>query len=345
MKICVISSTVFPCPPPGYSGLEQLAWQIAEGLGRKGHDVVLVAPNGSKCQHAQVIHTGEPGRHDERQAYSVYREQLDKFDVIIDHSWWKFAYLPRMTGELKSPVLGVCHAPVNTMYQTIPDIPKPSFVCISEDQANHFEALFSRKPKVARNGVDPMFYQPISGIPREDKFLFLARFSSIKGADIAVKTCKELNVRLDLVGDTTITNEPEYLEQVKGDCDGELIRMVGPASRGECVHHYSRANVFLHPNKRFREPLGLAPIEAQLCGLPVIAWDYGALRETVKNGETGVLVNDEEEFKRVVSNWSQISIDDGFRYRCREWASQFNVQKMIDRYQELCQIAVDEGGW
>ena len=47
LKICVISSTVLHCPPKGYSGLEMLAWQIAEGLKDKGHDVMLVAPRGS----------------------------------------------------------------------------------------------------------------------------------------------------------------------------------------------------------------------------------------------------------------------------------------------------------
>ena len=47
----------------------------------------------------------------------------------------------------------------------------------------------------------------------------------------------------------------------------------------------------------YREPFGLAPVEAQLCGMPVIAWDNGAMRETIKHGETGFLVKTQQEME------------------------------------------------
>ena len=125
LKICVISTTILPCPPVGYSGLEMIAWQIAEGLQAKGHDVTLVAPHGSKTNctlHETTLN--EP----ERAAYSGYRAKLPQFDVIIDHSWEKWSYILKAEGGLSSPILGVLHAPVNTMYMSPPPVASPSLV-------------------------------------------------------------------------------------------------------------------------------------------------------------------------------------------------------------------------
>jgi glycosyltransferase involved in cell wall biosynthesis len=347
VKIAVVSSNVFPCPPPGYSGLEAIAWHCADGLAKKGHEVALIAPEGSKLDNGTVIPTGPPGQWNERMGFSCYQNELSKFDAIIDHSWAKYSYLLKASGQLKAPVLGVLHAPVNTMYQTLPPVDKPCFVCISKDQASHFEALHSRPARVCYNGVDINFYRPMS-IPRTDRFLFLARFSSIKGADIAIEACRQAGVGLDLVGDTSITNEPQYFETCKSLCDGKQIRMVGPARRGECVYWYSQAYAMLHPNQRFREPFGLAPVEAMLCGCPVVAWNYGAMKETIA-GRGGVLVNSLEEMVKWIKTMSnpeplQVALNDKTRWDVRDWASQFSVDNMVSGYEKLCQEAV-EGGW
>lgn len=343
MKICVISSTIFKLPVFGYAGLEHLAWQHAVGLAAKGHEVYVVAPDGSECEGCTVIPIGPERTVDERSAYRIYKEHLPKMDVVIDHSWSKFSLKSRAEG-LKAPCLAVTHAPVNTMFSSLPpDVEKPCFVCISQDQANHFQALFSREAKVAYNGVDLDFYKD-TGVPRTDRFLFLARFSTIKGPDLALKACKEADVGLDLVGDTTITQEPEYFQQCHRMCDGKQLRMVGPASRGGCVHWFSQAHCLLHPNKLFREPFGLAPVEAMACGTPVIAWDNGAMRETIYNGHTGWLVKTYEELVMCVKSAAG-GISQAMRNACRERAQLFTVDRMITRYEELCQEAIETGGW
>lgn len=359
MKIAIISSTVFAVPPPGYSGLEQLAWQHAEGLAGRGHEVAIIAPEGSRCDRAAVIPCGPPGGWDERRAFQHYQEALPQFDAIIDHSWQKHTYLMKAEGRLKAPVLGVCHAPVNTMFGSLPPgVDKPCFVCISKDQAAHFQALFSREAKVAYNGIDLDFYKPMGG-PRSHRFLFLARFSTIKGPDLAIEACRQAGVGLDLVGDTSITGEPEFLEKcqskaqevnielmgrIPADVYGPPIRMVGPATRGECVWWFSQAHCMLHPNQRFREPFGLAPVEAMACGLPVIAWDNGAMRETINQSMAGILVRSMGELVEAVKSYAP-GITEQVRKNAREWASQFSVQNMISRYEELCQEAIEGGGW
>lgn len=343
MKIAVISSTVFPCPPAGYAGLEAIAWHRAKGLAAKGHEVTLIAPEGSSCEGCTIIPTGPPGGWDEAKAFEHYKEHLGAFEAIVDDSWTKHSYLLKIEGKLKAPVLGVMHAPVDTMYKTLPDVEKPCFVCISKDQAAHFEALFSREARCCYNGVDVNYYKPLD-VKRTERFLFLARFSTIKGPDIGIEACKKAGVGLDLIGDTSITNEPDYLKRCLAMADGKQIKIVGSVSRGETVYWYSQASVFLHPNKTYREPFGLAPVEAMLCGLPVIAWKYGALKETVAHGVTGMLVNSVQQMIEEINFYKQQPPNDSMRKACRDHAMQFSIENMVNRYEELIKEAV-EVGW
>ncbi len=102
----------------------------------------------------------------------------------------------------------------------------------------------------------------------------------------------------------------------------------------------------VHPNKFFREPLGLAPIEAMACGCPVIAWRNGAMRETVKEGRSGYLVDSMNSLIWVIK---AVAMDPfymgGDRKTCMDWAKQFSVEKMVSRYEELAIEALDGGGW
>jgi glycosyltransferase involved in cell wall biosynthesis len=366
LKIAIISTPIFRIPLTGYGGLEQIAYEQAKGLAARGHDVLLIAPDGSECPGAKVLPVGTAGQVDERMAFGGYREikqgeqvvrrgfggywqaLLDR-DVILDHSWNKFSYSLKQEGRFLGPVLCWMHAPVDTMIKTLPPgIEKPCIVCISNDQRQQFEALFGKPARTCYNGIDIQDYYKPLGIPRTKRFLFLARFSAIKGPDLAIAACKEAGAELDLVGDTKLTGEAEYLQSILKLADGKQIRFVGPATRSECVHWFSQAHALIHPVKNFREPFGLAPVEAMACGCPVIAWDYGAMRETIGYDEpgrrVGWLVDTVQDLVSCIQAIKD-DIDPKLRERCRVWSQQFSVQKMSERVEELCLEALKTGGW
>lgn len=366
MRIVVISSSVFSVPLANYGGLEHIAWLQASGLAQRGHKVSLVAPVGSTCPGCEVIQCLPPGFPEEAMwrgctwknangedvAWPGYWQKMIEINdkegdfCVIDNSWNKWIYQLKAEGKLNGcRILSVMHAPVNTMIGSPPPVDKPGIVCISNDQKMQYEAMFSpAKARTAYNGSDPSIYRPI-GVPRTDRFLFLARFSTIKGPDLAIEVCKKAGVGLDLIGDTTITNEPELLKRCQDMADGKQIRILGNVSRGETVYYYSRALALLHPNMRFREPFGLGPVEAQLCGTPVVGWNFGALPETVKHGETGWIVESVEELLDRVKRITSEGIPDTMRERCRQWAENFSVDRMIDGYEKLCNEALITGGW
>ncbi len=204
------------------------------------------------------------------------------------------------------------------------------------------------------HNCDLEFYKPID-TPRSDRFLFLARFSEIKGADLAIEACLQAGVGLDMIGDTTITNEPAYFQKCMAMAEqqspnwkgpGKQIRMIGNVGRGETVWWYSQAYCMLHPNMRFREPFGLAPVEAMACGCPVIAWNYGAMRETIYHCEKFEnLVIAADVLVATINAAKTLGITNRDRERCRENASRFSVDAMCKGYEDLINEALSTGGW
>lgn len=87
MKILVISSNVFPVPLTGYGGLEQIAFWQATGLAAKGHQVSIVAPEGSQLPEA-IEHIKTVCKEPENVSWQKYKDRLEKgeFDTILDHS-------------------------------------------------------------------------------------------------------------------------------------------------------------------------------------------------------------------------------------------------------------------
>jgi glycosyltransferase involved in cell wall biosynthesis len=340
VRICVISTTVMTCPPPGYSGLEMLAWQQADRLAHRKHQVTLIAPHGSSPPKDVELHgttVGEP----EQQAYSGYWQKLPTFDAVIDNSWQKWSYMLKTEGKLKAPVLGVLHAPVETMFGSPPPVKKPCLVAISKDQAGAVMGHLGVAARVAYNGIDLDFYKP-TGDERGNRYLFLARISKLKGPHIALEVAKRCKVGLDLVGDDVLVEDQGYVKRIREFCDNPKLVYHGGKPRAQCPAFFSMAKALLHLNFVYREPFGLSPIESMACGTPVISGELGAMRETVKHGETGFLVRTTEEVEELVKSDAVATIKPE---RCREWASQFSIQRMGERYDELVKEAVESGGW
>jgi glycosyltransferase involved in cell wall biosynthesis len=64
------------------------------------------------------------------------------------------------------------------------------------------------------------------------------------------------------------------------------VTFLGPLSNDAIRDEYRRALAFILPGE---EDFGIAPLEAQACGRPVVALARGGALETVVDGETGVL--------------------------------------------------------
>jgi len=133
-----------------------------------------------------------------------------------------------------------------------------------------------------------MFPSPESVVEEHDDYLlFMARVIPRKGLLIAVEVARALNCRLLVCGAGGSSPRPGALiEAGKNLYEHPGLEYLGFVDHRRRVELFSRARAFLAPTI-YHEPFGLTAIEAQACGCPVVATDWGAFTETVEPGVSG----------------------------------------------------------
>jgi glycosyltransferase involved in cell wall biosynthesis len=142
---------------------------------------------------------------------------------------------------------------------------------------------------------------PIAGGGREQVVLLPARLCREKGAELAIKMLARLrhdglSVRLVLTSPPDTVDWDRESDSFKKEVELliESLKM-GPyvefksAAFDEMATLYAQADVVIYPSI-YREPLGLAPLEAAAAGRPVVVSSGGGLPETVENNVTGFVV-------------------------------------------------------
>ena len=101
----------------------------------------------------------------------------------------------------------------------------------------------------------------------------------------------------------------KMVERTAADA-GVAFELRAAVSDGELLHALAEADVFVYAPRL--EPFGLAPLEANATGLPVVAVAEGGVRETIVDGVNGLLVeHDEAPFGAAVAGL----LDDPVRAR------------------------------
>ena len=127
---------------------------------------------------------------------------------------------------------------------------------------------------------------PDDTVQPEDFYVAFSRLVAYKRVDLAISACKKLGRKLVVIGSGS---EMDHLKKLAGT--DKNISFTGRAS-DETVRSYlqrCRALIFCA-----EEDLGLTPLEAQACGRPVGAFKKGGSLETVIDGKTGVLFEQQE---------------------------------------------------
>ncbi|NLF30252.1 MAG: glycosyltransferase family 4 protein [Planctomycetes bacterium] len=73
---------------------------------------------------------------------------------------------------------------------------------------------------------------------------------------------------------------------------GGAVRVVGPVPLEQVGRHLAESAVFCMPS--YREPFGIAYLDAMHAGLPVVAWRLGAAPDFVLDGRTGYTVEPDD---------------------------------------------------
>jgi len=181
-----------------------------------------------------------------------------------------------------------------------------AIIAVSNSVSRELIRLYGLKREkiyVAGNGVDPEIFHPrqvrpafLKGLgldPDAPKVLYTGGFRPMKGAIFLIKALHKARRAVPrmstiFLGQPTNTGyASELLRLVKGLGLTKAIRIVKPVPYLEMPEYYSVADAVVVPS--VYEAFGKVPLEALACGVPVVGFSVGALRDVV-TGETGVLV-------------------------------------------------------
>jgi glycosyltransferase involved in cell wall biosynthesis len=114
-------------------------------------------------------------------------------------------------------------------------------------------------------------------------FLVVTELVRHKCVELALEAARRAKVEIWVVGEGP---DRERLEAIYGGPGGRA-RFLGRVGDAELATLYAQARAMVLPNV---EEFGIAAVEAQAAGRPVVAVAAGGALETVRDGETGVLV-------------------------------------------------------
>ena len=162
--------------------------------------------------------------------------------------------------------------------------------------------------RVVHNGVDASVYRPERseetlrrhGVdPARPYALYLGRVTRQKGISHLLEAALLLDRGRQLVVCAGAADTPELAGEV-GRLSariraerGGLVWIDGMLPRREAVHLLSSATVLVCPS--MYEPFGLVNVEAMACETAVVASRVGGIPEIVVDGETGLLVDLDED--------------------------------------------------
>lgn len=341
MNIALVNCNVRSVPPTKSGGIEKVMNHLIDGYIRRGHNITLFGAGSSKIRPGLRLVEGAPQElesqpltdKEKHKLNNLYTKRMGKkliamqheFDIIHNHCLDSvLPILPHLT----RPFISTVHEAIN--FDAIDRLEKYkyfNYVSVSYSQRRTFPELNF----IANiyHGLDMKEY-PHPTTP-DEYILFVGRISQQKRPHLAIQAAKRLKKKLIILGKykdeeiehtyytktfLPLLNENKRLVEWIGECDQETV-----------VKYMNKAYVTLFPIS-FREPFGLAAVEAMACGSPVIAFAHGAYNETIADGTTGYLVEDLEEMVAMIKQVDAIDRD-----ACRQHVEKnFTVDRMVDQY-------------
>ncbi len=281
-------------------GGESATLGLAKSIRKKGHRVIACAnlPEGETEAHGiEFWNFGS--------SYSLKTIELRLRDIGSYHSIAATLGLPFLFlsdhKNCLSKIL-INHAPScnasgvtpNTLFTWI-----DRMICVSEAQKKMIidHGGQENKISVVRNGFDPELFT-YAGPEGRDwmHIIFVGRVDSWKGAHLLIDGFPYLKkhfpkVQLSFFGDYTSWSEMKRVKE-KLEREEPQIHFHGKVSQREIAAHLRTAGLLAFPSISF-ESAGLAVVDAQASGCPVVAFDTGGVAEHVFQNECGIVVKEQ----------------------------------------------------
>lgn len=192
--------------------------------------------------------------------------------------------------------------------------PTLHFVAISSEIQERIRRYYDRESTIIHPPVQVDRFRPARS--HDDYYLIVSRLVPYKRIDLAVRAFSRLKLPLLVVGEG---RDREALEALAGP----TVRFLGYLPDEDVRGLYARCKAFVFPG---REDFGIAPLEAQAAGRPVIAYGEGGALDTIVEGETGTFFR-EPTVEALVEAVERFDADAVDSLACRANAERFSPER------------------
>jgi glycosyltransferase involved in cell wall biosynthesis len=231
-----------------------------------GYDLVV---SSSHCVAKSIVRAGR-SRH-LCYCHSPMRYAWDQFDAYFG---------PARVGRLASAAMRPMMAAL-ARWDAATAGRVDRFLANSQYVAGRIRRYYNREAAVVYPPVDTEFFRPDRN-QVEPYFLVVSALVPYKRLELAVQACAAIGARLKIVGDGP---ERPRLARIAGP----ETEFLGRRGADELRSLYQRATALIQAGE---EDFGMAPVESQACGRPVVALARGGALESVEDGTTGILVSE-----------------------------------------------------
>jgi glycosyltransferase involved in cell wall biosynthesis len=296
MRIAQVAPLMEAVPPKLYGGTERIVAYLTDELVAMGHEVTLFASGDSVttarleaiCPRALRL---DPVLRDHIAPLIVMFETVAQhaaeFDVIHLHCDYLGFPVFRRT---RTPFLATLHGRLDLpelklIYRAFCDVP---VVSISDAQRQPLpEAHYIA---TVHHGLPAGLLRPGSG--KGGYLAFLGRISPEKAPDRAIRIAAAAGMPIKIAAKIDPADRQYFACEIEPLLAQPGVEFIGEIAEHEKSEFLGNAVALLFP-VAWREPFGLAMIEAMACGTPVIAMRNGSVPEVVEDGVTGFIVGDE----------------------------------------------------
>lgn len=209
------------------------------------------------------------------------------------------------------------------------------FVANSQFIARRIRKVYGREAAIVHPPVDTTEFTTGSK-PKEEFYLTASRLVPYKHVPMIVEAFTRMpERRLIVIGDG-----PE-MPAVRALAT-ENVTVLGYQAKSVLIDYMQRAKAFVFAAE---EDFGIAPIEAQACGTPVIAFGKGGIRETIISQEgpsqTGMFFDSQtpDAIVAAVSDFHQRSKHPS-SHHCRENAKRFSKDNFRASFRQVEKLAM-----
>ena len=191
------------------------------------------------------------------------------------------------------------------------------FIAISTDIQARIKKYYQRDSVIIYPPVDTRCFHPLPADQSPDDFyLIVSRLIPYKRIDLAVQALTRLGKRLIIVGDGRDRAKLEALA-------GPTVEFKGRLPGDAVAELMANCRAFLFPGF---EDFGIAPVEAQAAGRPVIAFGQGGALDTVVEGQTGLFFREQsvDALIEAIEQFETMSFDPA---AARANAERFSVER------------------